>query len=646
MEDPSKKADLTVALVGNPNVGKSSLFNSLTGLNQSVGNWPGKTVEVAEGTLVYKGRKIRIIDLPGTYSLTSFSEEEVVTRDYVLSGEADFIINVIDATALERNLFLTLQLMEMNAPLIIALNMIDEATKKGIEIRVDKLTKLLGVPVIPIVATSGLGLTQLMEAVLSRSAKSQRLRYGKEVEAYISQVSRELNQLQITYPLDWVSIKILEGDPLITTRFLKEKKTIEKINQIMKSIEDLHGEPPSVVISSERYAVSHRIAQQVMVPHSKPAITLEDHIDGLLSHKVAGYLILILVLSGVFLTIFSIGGTFSAYIDEFFGWLMDSLRPHLQTRNPILSSILLDGVIFGLGAATSIALPYVAMFYLLLSILEDTGYLPRAAFLLDSLMHKIGLHGKAFIPMLLGYGCSVPACIGCRIMETKRERLLLGALVVLIPCSARTVIILGVAGNYLGPLVALSIYGFDLLIVFLIGRLLFKALPEEPVGLIMEMPPLRMFRIGTVLKKTWVKTKDFVYIALPLIVLGSLAVSLASYLNLIDLIVYGFSPVTVWLLGLPITTGIAFIFGFLRKELALIMLATYVGTTNFSSFMTPAQMIIFTLVMVLYIPCIATLSALVKEYGLKNALAITLLDILLTLLVGSVGIRVLTVLGF
>ena len=645
MDKSSKKVDITVALVGNPNVGKSSLFNSLTGLNQSVGNWPGKTVEVAEGKLAYKGTKIKVVDLPGTYSLTSFSEEEVVTRDYVLSGEADVIINVVDATALERNLFLTLQLMEMSAPLIIALNMVDEASKKGIAIRVDKLSKILGVPVIPIVATSGLGLTELMEAVLSRPAKSRRLTYGKEVEAYITQTSRHLQMIDAPYPRDWVSIKVLEGDPIITSRFLKDKQVMEKIVSIMKTMEDLHGEPPAVIISSERYALSHRIAQQVTISHAEPAIALEDRIDALLSHKVVGYLILLVALSGVFLIIFSVGSTISTHIDNLFIWMIESMRPTLQAWNPALSSLLLDGIIFGLGAATSIALPYVALFYLLLSILEDTGYLPRAAFLLDSLMHKIGLHGKAFIPMLLGYGCSVPACIGCRIMETKRERLLLGALVVLIPCSARTVIILGVAASYLGPFVALSIYGVDLLLVFSIGRLLFKVLPEEPIGLIMDMPPLRMFRISTVLKKTWVKTKDFVYIALPLIVLGSLAVSLASHFHLIDIVVNGISPVTVGLMGLPVATGVAFIFGFMRKELALTMLATYVGTTDFSLFMTTAQMINFTLVMILYIPCIATLSALIKEYGLKNALAITFLDVAIALFIGSAGIRILMAFG-
>jgi len=645
MGDKVKKVDIIVALVGNPNVGKSSIFNSLTGLNQSVGNWPGKTVEVAEGTLVYKGVKIKVVDLPGTYSLTSFSEEEVVTRDYVLSGEADVIINVIDATALERNLFLTLQLLEMNAPLIVALNMIDEATKKGIEVRVDKLSQLLGVPVVPVVATSGLGLTELMEAVLARPAKSRRLAYGKEVEAYISEVSSKIHKGESSYPLDWISIKVLEGDPIITSRFVKDKQIFEKINSIMRTMEDLHGEPPAVIISSERYSLSHRIAKEVTVSHAKPALTLEERVDEILSHKVVGYLILMMVLSGVFLVIFSIGSSLSTYIDELFVFVIESLRPYLQALDPMLSSILLDGVIFGLGAATSIALPYVALFYLLLSILEDTGYLPRAAFLLDSLMHKIGLHGKAFIPMLLGYGCSVPACIGCRIMETKRERLLLGALVVLIPCSARTVIILGVAGSYLGPFVALSIYAFDLLIVFSIGRLLFKVLPEEPVGLIMEMPPLRVFQISTVLKKTWVKTKDFVYIALPLIVLGSFVVSLASSLKLVDLIVNGLSPITLGLMGLPVATGIAFIFGFLRKELALVMLATYVGTTDFSTFMTPAQMVIFTLMMVLYIPCVATLSALIKEYGIKNAAAITMMDIALALFIGSAGIRILTALG-
>ena len=639
---------LTIALAGNPNVGKSSIFNQLTGLNQTVGNWPGKTVELAEGVLVYKGRRIRIIDLPGTYSLSSFSEEEVVARDYILSCEADVIVDVVDATALERNLYLTLQLLEMGAPLVVALNMVDDASKKGIEIKSNELSERLGVPVVPVIATSGLGLTELMGAVLFRSTQGtgKRLVYGKEIEAYVEEISGDLraSTSRPSYPAEWIAIKLLEDDPAVRASF-KDSPLMRKVSSLSNKVEELHGEPAPVVIASERYSLSHRIAEASTSRHIEPIRSMEERVDDIVSHRFAGYLILLAVLGSLFYFIFFVGGIASSLIDGAFSWLITLLRGPLYSFNPAFGELFLNGVVFGIGAATSIALPYIATFYFLLSILEDTGYLPRAAFLLDSLMHKIGLHGKAFIPMLLGYGCSVPACVGCRIMETKRERFLLGALVVLVPCSARTVIILGVAGAYVGIGAALAIYILDLAIVFAIGRVLFKVLPEEPVGLIMEMPRLRLFKPKTILKKTWFKTKDFVYMALPLIVAGSFVVALAGYLNVINVVVGALSPLTVGLLGLPVGTGIALIFGLLRKELALIMLATYFGTTNFALFMTSAQMLVFTIVMVLYIPCIATFVVLVREHGARRALAITLMAVALAITVGFVAMQALTLAG-
>lgn len=636
-----KKSDLIIALVGNPNVGKSTLFNSLTGLNQTVGNWPGKTVEVARGSLVYENKKIEIIDLPGTYSLTSFSEEEVVTRDYVLSGEADVIVNIIDATALERNLYLTLQLMEMNAPLIIALNIIDEATKKGIEIKIERLEKILGIPIIPLIATSGVGITNLIKIALSRPKRSKRLTYGKEIEGYISKAMEYLKDCyKGPYPLEWIAIKVLEGDPIVTGT-IKDEKALQKIKSIIEEIEEMHGEPSSVVIASERYAIIHRIVEEVVKLHAKPKISLEERVDSILTHPVLGYLLLGLVFLAIFITIFSLGGLVSEKIYESFELIIESLEEIFPDLDYTLKHLLFNGILTGIGAGVSIVVPYIFIFYFLLSILEDSGYLPRAAFLLDSFMHKVGLHGKAFIPILLGYGCSVPACIGCRIMETWRERLLLGATVILIPCSARTIIILGVVGNYIGIWAALSIYIIDIIIVLGLMKILFKLLPEEPVGLIMEIPPMRMIKINSVIKKTWVKTKDFIYVALPLIIVGSLAISIAEVFGLIDPIVKSMEPITVGLLGLPLETGIALIFGFLRKELALIMLITYIGNIDLSSFMTTSQMMVFALVMTLYIPCIATLAALIKEYGWKRALAISMMSISLALFVGGIGIRIL-----
>lgn len=645
-----------VALVGNPNVGKSSIFNQLTGLNQTVGNWPGKTVELAEGTLVFKGETLKIADLPGTYSLSSYSEEEVVTRDYLLSRVADVVINVVDAAALERNLYLTLQLLEMELPVILAVNFIDAAYHKGISYDYQSLQKRLGIPIVPVDASSGLGMTELMGTVMRQLREPghkqvpSRLKYGKEMERLIADIHRELESAGIPMPdgysKGWVSLKLIEGDAEIKKRVVLPAGMQDSIAAIIAPVESMHGEPANVITASERYSLSHRIVEGSQKPEVEQRNALSEWVSDLLTHRVYGYLILLAVLSIIFFAIFQVGGLISGLIDSAFSSLIIALREALSFLPPLALDLLLDGILFGIGAATSIALPYIATFYLALSILEDTGYLPRAAFLLDSLMHKIGLHGKAFIPMLLGYGCSVPACMGCRVMETRRERLLLGFLVVLIPCSARTVIVLGVPGAYLGMGYALLIYLIDLALVLMLGRILFKALPGESVGLIMEMPSVRIFKPAQVLKRTWLKTKDFVFTALPFIVLGSVAVELASTFGAIGYIVGSFSPITVGILGLPVATGIAFLFGFLRKEMALVMLASYAGTTNFALIMSPAQMLVFALVMVIYLPCVATLAALAKEYGALKAASITLMDICLALGIGAVAMQVLNAIGF
>lgn len=645
-----------VALVGNPNVGKSSIFNQLTGLNQTVGNWPGKTVELAEGTLVFDGATLKIADLPGAYSLSSYTEDEVVTRDYLLSRVADVIINVVDATALERNLYLTLQLLEMGLPMILAVNFIDAAYHKGISYDYESLQKRLGMPIIPVDASSGQGLTELMKAVMKaiREPRQQRspsrLKYGKELERLITEVRNELSSSAASMPNgysdEWASLKLIEGDAEVKKRVALPACTQERVAAIVASVELMHGEPANVIVASERYSLSHRIVMESLKQEVEKRNAVSEWVSDILTHRVYGYLILVAVLGAIFFAIFQVGGLISEEIDNAFSLLIVALRGSMSSLPPLALDVLLDGMLFGIGAATSIALPYIATFYLALSILEDTGYLPRAAFLLDSLMHKIGLHGKAFIPMLLGFGCSVPACMSCKVMETRRERLLLGALVVLIPCSARTVVILGVPGAYLGMEYALLIYLIDLALVLMLGRILFKALPGSSVGLIMEMPAVRMFKLSEVLKRTWLKTKDFVFTALPFIVLGSVALELASSFGAVDSIVGSFSPITVGLLGLPVATGIAFLFGFLRKEMALVMLAAYAGTTNFALMMTPAQMFVFALVMVIYLPCVATLAALVKEYGAVKAMSITILDICLALGIGAIAMQALMAIGF
>ena len=637
------KRKITVALAGNANVGKSVIFNQLTGLHQHIGNWPGKTVEKAEGTLYYKGYIIDVIDLPGIYSLSTYSLEELISRRYIAVEKPDVVVNVVDASVLERNLFFTLQLMELETPMVIALNQMDIAKKKGILIDVEKLEKLLGVPVVPTVAIKGVGLTQLLDKIIEIAEKGQKrwteIKYGKEVEERIVKLAEMIKQIKYHYPPRYTAIKLLEGDEEIEEEISKINPQIVSIaRNLAVEIEKVHGHSCPSVITSERYEKVACIVREVqkITPPQKPSI--EEKLHDLTTHKILGYPIMILILSSVFYTVFVFGEYFSELLTDLFY----SLEPFLEGMfgAGVIGSLLWS-IMEGIIAGVTIALPYIAPFYIILYILEDSGYLSRIAFLMDSVMHKMGLHGKAFIPIMLGYGCNVPACLGCRIMETERERLLAVFVTTLIPCAARTVIILGLVGQFLGIEWALALYLFDLIIIFLLGRLAFKALPGEPTALIMEMPVYRVPHLKTVLKQTWFRLIEFIKIAFPLIIAGSFLIKLIEVLGLLKPISMAFSPIIVGWLGLPAITGITLVFGILRKELTLIMLSTLVGTTDFSSVLTPTQMMVFAIVTMFYIPCISTIAALVKEAGWKNALLITVFEIAFAIILGGIAFRVL-----
>ena len=649
------KRRLRIALAGNANVGKSVIFNQLTGLNQIVGNWPGKTVERAEGPLHFKGYKIRVIDLPGIYSLSAFSIEEIVSRDYIAVEKPDVIINVVDASALERNLYFTFQLLELEAPVIIDLNQVDFAAKKGIRIDAEKLSEALGVPIVPTVAITGSGMNEMLSMVIAvisgeKKLKPLKVRYGKEIEKRVETleklVSSKLPQLCMVYPARWVAVKLLERDVDVAGKvknYEKGKEVLDRAEKLAAELEKIHGEPSPVVIASERYALANEIAKEVTIVEAPPRIGLEQKLDAMTTHKILGYPILIMVVASMFVLIF-IGGNFvSAGLEFLFENLLLYVEGVLSSFLPEIAVELINkGVLAGVVAGITIALPYIVPFYIILALLEDSGYLPRAAFLMDNLMHKIGLHGKAFIPLMLGYGCSVPACIGCRIMETERERFLAGFVVVLIPCAARTVIILGLVGRFIGLHAALALYAFDLVLVFILGRIAFKALPGEPVGLIMEMPPYRKPSIRNILMKTWIRTKDFIYMALPIIVAGSVVIEALALSGLMDYVVEAASPLINGWLGLPAVTGIPLIFGILRKELALILLENALLLQGMIlRDLTAIQMIVFSLVTMIYVPCIATIAACIREFGWRKALAIMIIDIALALFLGGLAYRLL-----
>ncbi len=643
------KTAVRIALAANANTGKSTFFNQVTGASQHVGNWPGKTVEKVEGFVKFGMYDIHILDLPGTYSLSAYSEEEMVAREYIAVHKPDVVLNIIDASAIERNLYLTVQLLELEAPLVVALNMIDVAAKKGFKIDVERFSEFLGVPVIPMVAISGRGvgeaLSKAVEVALGKIKTSpMKVVYGLEVEKALSKLTEELQEklpnICRLYPARWLAIKLLEEDEDILRKISSEpggSEIVKLSEKIIGELEAIHGEPIQVIIASERYTVVNRIVKEVLTVEKEPLVTFGERLDLLTTHMVWGYLILMAVMSSVFASVFMVGAFLSSLIEHNLSILITPLIPE--------GSGFVRGLVDGLIAGVVLIIPYVIPFYLILFFLENSGYLPRAAFLLDALMHRIGLHGKAFIPLLLGYGCNVPACLGCRIMETGREKLILGLMITMIPCAARTIVILSLVGKYLGIPLALAIYALNLIVVFIVGRAASTLLPGAPIGLIMEMPPYRMPSLKVIAVETYVRVREFIVIAFPLLVVGSGFVGLLNDLNLLKELSNVFSP-ALNLLELPSVTAIPLIFGVLRKELTIAMLAEAAGTTYFNTILTPRQMVVFSIFTILYIPCIATVIALFKEYGFSKTALIVLTNISVAIIVSALANIALKSVGF
>lgn len=637
---------LTIALAGNANVGKSVIFNELTGLHQHVGNWPGKTVERAEGTLSFKGYTVDVLDLPGIYSLSTYSIEELVSREYIAVEQPDVLVNVVDASILERNLFFTLQLLELEPRMVIALNQVDLAESKGIRVDAEKLSNLLGVPVIPTVAVKGLGLEELMSVVVEVADQERKppafIAYGPEVESRIEELTEAVGNLDTPYPSRWIAIKLMEGDDEITRLVYKFESSLQYlVRRLVEEIEEIHGHDMGSIIASERYTVASRFAAEVMT-HFESKRTLGDRLDEVTSHPVLGYFFMVAVILAVFYAIFNFGDYVVGLMEEAFG----ALRMMYDASFGVgpIAAFVWDGLIEGVVAGVTIALPFIVPFYIALSVLEDSGYLARIAFLMDSAMHRIGLHGKGFIPLMLGFGCNVPACLGCRIMETERERLICAFVASMVPCAARSIVIMGLVAEYVSFEWAAVLYLLDFALIFILGRVAFKAVPGEPMGLIMEIPPYRMPSIKVTAQRTWFRLKAFVYEAFPIIVAGNLVILVASMVGLLDLVQNALKPVTVLWLGLPAATGVVLIFGILRKELTLILLASLLKPSGLSV-LTPVQMFVFAFVVMVYVPCIATIAVLVKEFGYKRAAIISLSEIGVAIALGGVILRVITLFG-
>jgi len=636
---------LTIALAGNANVGKSVIFNQLTGSNQIVGNWPGKTVERAEGTLHFEGYDITIIDLPGIYSFSTFSLEELVSKEYIANEKPDVVINVIDASLLERNLFFTIQLMEMNIPLVICLNQVDVAEKKGIIIDVERLESTLGVPVMSTIATRGKGIRELVKTAIETAQRSHEagktpIKYGEEMEKRIDKLAGliESEQPSSEYPPRWTAIKLLENNPETKDVVGSSSRSVVDTAEIFKDeVEQIYKEPFFAVLSSERYSLAARVASGVQ-RHTIVGISFSDRLDWITTQKVFGYVISAGVITGLMLWTFILGNFLSGLLSN----ALSLIEPAAPKLTGPIASILWNGAFGGLVAGVTLVIPFVLPFYFMLSIVEDSGFLTRIAFMMDGAMHRIGLHGKAIIPLILGYGCNVPAIYSCRIMETRRERLLAAFVVTLAPCSARAVVILALVASFVGIPWALALYIIDILIMSVLGRIAFKAAPGKSTGLIMEMHSFKFPSLSVVAKQTWTRTKSLIYVVLPIYVIGSALVQIFYVFGLLEPLSNAMSLITVWWLGLPAVVSILLIFGVVRKELTILMLAAIYGTTNFALYLTPVQMVVLALVALLYVPCVATVTVLAKEFSWKAASAITLSEIFFAIFVGGLAFRLFT----
>jgi len=634
-----------MVLVGNPNVGRSVLFNQLTGAHQIIGNWPGKAADVMNGRLVFEGKLIELVDLPGTYSLASESIEDKKVLAFLTGQKVDVAINVVDSTLLERNLALSLELLSLDIPAVVALNMIDRAESQGLTIDSASIEEEIGVPVVQISGLKGIGVTELLRQALAAAercdCRPRPIFHTAPIEKALEPLRDEIAVAQKAPHANHTVEKLLLGDKATEMLFSGDRiDIVRKAAAVREKLEHDMEDGISSIIASDRYALAASIVKSSTRRTGKDVMTLEEKIHGVLTHKVYGLLCLALIAGGSFLSLFLLGDFFATMMVSWF----NSLHPSFLSLfgDPKIAEFFWGGVLGGLISVVSIVLPYLIPFFILLSILEDSGYISRAAFVMDNILHRIGLHGKAFFPLLLGYSCNVPACLGCRILETDRERFLAIFAVTLIPCAATSIVLLGLVGTYVGIWWVIGLFLLNLAIVALLTRIAYAILPGEPTALIMEMPPMRMPSAKITLKQTWSRVKDFILIAVPLLIVLGIILGGLQYLGMFGAISDLMSPVTVWWLGLPAFAGILLIFGIMRKELTLLLLATVAGTQNFGSVMTSDQMIVFTIVVMLYIPCIATIGALVKELGTKRAAMITVFEIVFAILVGGIAARLLS----
>jgi ferrous iron transport protein B len=514
----NKLKKITVALAGNPNSGKTSVFNMLTGASHHVANYSGTTVETVQGACTHGDFSIAFVDLPGAYGLTTFSAEELVARNFIIDEKPDVVVNVIDTSNLERNLYLTTQLIELGVPIILAFNMSDVAAQRGILFDIDQLSRLLEVKIVPTVASKSEGRLALLDAIAAEVNSPQKQRthhitYGDEIENTLkhieSLVRSEQPALSARYGPKWIALKLLEQDGDIIAK-VGVGRLMDAVNDAVAKLKTIFRDDPEIIIADKRYGFISGACQEAVKTTVELRHATSDIADVVLTHRVFGLPIFLLMMYMVFYLTFSIAAYPMAWLEQLFGWLSVSLALiwPAQAGN-WLRSLLIDGVIPGVGGVL-IFLPNILTLFLAIAVLEDSGYMARAAFIMDRLMHKIGLHGKSFIPMLIGFGCSVPAIMATRILENKRNRLTTIMILPLMSCGARLTIygLLIPAffpSNWRGPVLWL-IYLTGIVLAVIAAKILrLTVFRGDTTDFVMELPPYRVPTFKSLSAHTWLR---------------------------------------------------------------------------------------------------------------------------------------------
>ncbi|MDD1755284.1 MAG: ferrous iron transport protein B [Methanomassiliicoccales archaeon] len=628
---------MEIGLIGQPNAGKSALFTKLTGIGAISSNYPGTTVEFQEGSVLRNGVRLNFHDLPGTYSLTGVTEDELVATRLLAERQLQVVVAVADATRLEQSLVLIFQLIELGFKVVVALNQMDVARKRcSLDAR--RLQEVLGVPVVPTVAITGEGVEQLVDVLVTSDypISGFEVRYDRHIEALLRGLCVDPDCRTGKFPKRGALLKLLEGNQFFSEQFSNEFKW--KAQEATAEFKQDHGEDIEVHIHRDRYGEAGRIANEV-ISNRVPPRRISERVSDATLRPQTGIPILVAVLGGIFLIIVFVGGFLEGALLSLYHRVVGDFFTELaEWIGGPLGQAIASGIDLSLQAILAIVIPYIMLFYLMLGLMEDTGYLPRVVVLLDGVMHRIGLHGRAVIPMIVGMGCNVPAILATRVLESKRERIILAIVIVIaVPCSAQTAVIIGTVGTFAGAIWAFGIYAILIAILLVLGRLLHKVLKFEPTSLAMEIPDLTMPHPRNVIWKTWSRTRDFFVVAFPILLIGSIVLEILMAYGVLQAFVEPLAPFTEGFLGLPPITIIALIFGILRKEMGLQLLVVLFGTADLSLVMTPEQLFIFALIMATYMPCLSALAVLSREFGWKDALKITLASVTIAFALGGLA---------